>query len=420
VSRLRPVVIVLLVLMWLVVAVRPSWQAVRDSSSGRDYATYHYAVQEALDGGDPYETPALVGRARLEGTRRGLNPFFYPPPFLLGMVWAAPLSLEQGYRAWFWMNQGALLAVALVMWRWFRVSPLALAFIAATFTPIPDNAKMGQANLMVLLLAMLGLWRTRGSLLGAAAMAKMSPAAYLGWWVVRRSWRPVLLAVATAVGLSLLSLLIVPLSAQVRFYTEILPGFASGDYHGLRVPIDLPANHSIPDLFNQLWPGPDRHTLSAAAQRASSLVSLALLAGVCALGLRRRDPLGEALIAGAFTVVLLITPVYAYEHHLVFLLLPLGAVAAAVQRGRLSRWWWPPLALAYAGVAWPLYWLRPAGRALPALAWVFQESKFFGAAALLVACAWAAWRSPRVEAPAPVRSPRAGEPRPLAGRPGRR
>ena len=65
---------------------------------GRDYATYHYAVQEVWQGGDPYVTAALDQRARAEGTRATVFPYFYPPPFLLTMAWATPLSLADGYR----------------------------------------------------------------------------------------------------------------------------------------------------------------------------------------------------------------------------------------------------------------------------------------------------------------------------------
>lgn len=397
---MKRLLLALLLVAYALVALRPAWEQVRSARHARDYATYHYAVQEAFAGGDPYDTAALGRRGRDEGTRKGVHPFFYPPPFLLGMLWAVPLSLEAAYRAWFWMNQVLLAGVFVACWRWFRAPPLLLAFVAATFTPIPDNAKMGQANLAVLLLSTCGLWWTRGALVGAAAMAKMAPAAYLGWWAARRSWRPLVAACAVALALSVAALPLVPLDQQLRFYTKILPGFASGDYHGLQVPITLPANHSIPDLLNQWWPGPDGHTLSAVARRISTAVSVLSLAALSLLGLRRRDPLGEALVAGAFTVLLFLTPVYAYEHHMVALLLPIAAAGTALVCGRLGRWWWPVLIVAYAGLAWPLYWIRPAQEALPALRWVAQESKFFGAVALLGACAWGAWRSPPL-APGP-------------------
>ena len=54
--------------------------------------------------------------------------------------------------------------------------------------------------LVVLLVAMVGLWRRRGSLLAVAAMAKMSPALYLFAWAARKAWRQLLLAIAMLRG----------------------------------------------------------------------------------------------------------------------------------------------------------------------------------------------------------------------------
>jgi len=401
VKRATPVLLLVALVAWWTVSVRPAWRAVTGVKHGRDYATYHYAVIEAVSPersgrGDPYDTAALGQRARAEGTRRSVHPFFYPPPFLLGMLWvtppwAAPLSLATGYRAWFWINQGLLLATLWALWRWFRAHPLVLAGVALALSPLPDNAKMGQANLPVLLLSVLGLWRGSGLLVGAAAMAKMSPALYLVAWAAQRRWRPVLAAVATAMLLSLLALPLVPVATQLRFYTEILPGFSSGDYHGLTVPITLPANHSIPDLFNQLWPGPDAHTLSTQARGASQVLSLALLGVLTwAAGARRavlaRDPLASANLFGALSVLMLITPVYTYEHHLVVMLLPLVALAQAFVERRL-----PPTLLALAlpagfFVCWPLRWLRATQDLLPAASWWLQESKFFGVVVIGALC----------------------------------
>ena len=47
----------------------------------------------------------------------------------------------------------------------------------------------------------------------------------------------------------------------------MLPTFATGHYHGLTVRISLPANHSIPDLLNQVWPGPDKEQPAPIAAR---------------------------------------------------------------------------------------------------------------------------------------------------------
>jgi alpha-1,2-mannosyltransferase len=394
--------------MYLVFGLYRSGATVFAGGGGRDYATYHYAVQEAVAGGDPYDTAALGLRSAAEGTRKSVHPFFYPPPFLFSMLWAAPLSLMTAYRVFWAVNQLLLVGTLFALRRWFGPSLLLLAFVAATFSPIPDNAKMGQANLLVLLLAVAGLARGSGGLVGAAAMAKMSPALYLVGWLSRREWRPVLTAGVTAIGLSLLALPLVPLETQRMFYLDILPGFSSGDYHGLKVKITLPANHSIPDLWNQLWPGPSGHALSPAAQRASSLSSLGLLGLLGLVGARTRgdaDPLRLANLMGALTVLMLITPVYTYEHHLTLLILPVVALGAAIERGRLGRGWVVLVLVAYFFVAWPLAWLRGLQDLVPLLDWPLQESKFLGALLLGLANARVAWSpAPPAAADQPARA----------------
>jgi len=391
--RLR-ILFVILLTLYGGISLWPAWNRVHTVKHGRDFATYYYATQALLDGGDPYETPALSARARAEDTRRKVHPYFYPPPFLLGMLWVAPLSLKIAYNSWFWINQVFLVGLFWSFWRWLRVSPILLGLVAVTWSPITDNAKMGQANLVVLLLMVLALrWRS-GLILSTAAMSKMSPALLLGWWGVRKWWRAIAGAVFGAIALSVLTLPLMDFQTQLRFYTDVLPGFSSGDYHGLTVRISLPANHSIPDMFNQVWPGETEHVLSASAQRASSVVSFGLLGALAWLSRRRRDAIGDACIAGAFTVLLLIIPVYTYEHHLVMMLLPVVALAAALQHGRIHRRWWPVLGFAYVVTAWPLFWLRTVQNWVPDASWVIQESKFFGMLTIGVACLVAALNSP--------------------------
>jgi hypothetical protein len=182
---------------------------------------------------------------------------------------------------------------------------------------------------------------------------------------------------------------LVPFDQQLRFYQEILPGFSTGHYHGLRVPLSLPANHSIPDLFNQLWPGPDQHSLSAPARSASACISgLSLLAlTLLARRVRTGDTLSRAAVLAAFTCLLVIWPAYTYEHHLALLVFPAATLLTAWGEQRAGL----PKVLALAGIlltAFPLGWLRAIQdglAAVPGATWLLQESKFVGIIALALA-----------------------------------
>jgi hypothetical protein len=366
----------------LVFGLAPAWERVTSAPSGRDFASYYYAVQVAADGGDPYETRLLSAAAREDRTRKEVHPFFYPPPFLLAVSWALPLSLKQAYLGMLIANELLLAGCVAVCLGPFGVAPWVMALLLGLYSPIPDNAWMGQANLLALLPALLGLAAAPrrpvlgGVLVGLAAMMKMSPALFLLYWALRGQWRAIGAAVATAILSSVATLPLVGLDAQLRFYTEVLPGFPKGDYHGLTVPITLPANHSIPDLFNQLWPGPTKFRLSAAAQTAGSVVTLALL-GLWAWRFRGPSPSEpDPRAVGALTVLMVVLPVYTYEHHLVFLLLAVGAAATAR----------PGLAALAVGffIGWPLDWLRGVSAAVPAAAPLLKESKFLAEMALFV------------------------------------
>jgi hypothetical protein len=377
VRRLGELVLVLGICAHLAFGFSTAYQRVRAARHGADYASYHYAVRVASRGGDPYETRALERVARKEHTRKQVHPYLYPPPFLLSMLWSLPLSLARASLVMLLLNELLLAGCVALCLRSFRVAPWAMGLLLAFHRPIADNAWMGQANLIALFPLLLGFaiaprrpW-AGGALVGAAAMMKMSPALCLLYWALQRRWQPIAAAVVAAIALSLATLPLVGFHAQLRFYTEVLPGFSAGDYHGLRIPITLRANHSIPDIFNSLWPSGSKFRLSLLARTASALATLSLLA-VWAYRYRKpgtTDPDPNAL--GALTVIMTLLPVYAYEHHLVFLLLAIGA-ALTTRPGALV------LAAAFF-VGWPLGWLRATQKALPFGDWLVQESKFIAA-----------------------------------------
>ena len=404
-SALSPAarLILALAMLWHVLAVlSPGWVSTAEKkNNGRDFASYYYAVQAASAGADPYDKRMLAKAARKQGERRSVHPFFYPPPFLLAMAWALPLDLHSAYHLWFWLDELAALAAMLALWGWWRelgssdVAVLTAVAFAAT-TAVPNNHIMGQMNFPALALALGGLWAAErgwkaagGALLGAACMWKMSPALLVAWWLVRREWVAVAWACTTAAVLTLLAIPLVGLDHQIRFYTEVLPKFGSGDYNGLSVPIDLFGNHSVPNLWNEVARGDDL-SLTTVARTLSSLTTLAL---VGALGFAFRSPRPDALQlagqVGAVGVVMLLIPVYTYEHHLVWALPATVAVSLGLRDGRLGRRWVPVVAFGMAALAYDLQDLKSLRNSLPYGPWlgVVQELKFVALVALGAASA---------------------------------
>ena len=380
-------------LCWAVLDTLFVWGLALERSNGSDFASYFWAWHAAQEGMDPYQTANLGWLSREAGGVRGVHPFFYPPPFLLSMSWLGELTVTQAYRIWFWVDVAATVACAGMLAAWWRGLDRRLAFLAwlgfLWMTAVPNNHAMGQVNLPVLALVIAGLWAedrrystAGGVLLGLACMAKMSPAFLVAWWLLRRRFHAVAVACATAVVLSLLALWVVPAETQWRFYTEVLPGFGSGDYNGLRVPIGMFGNHSIPNVFHALFPSADG-ALSMTARRLTTAVLFGTLA-VMAAAFWKRPADAWARYGQIATVctALLLVPVYTYEHHLVYAIPAAVILIGAAMAKRLPGWTLAIWIVALVALAFELGTLKSLSRMAPnGLDVVLQELKF---ASLLV------------------------------------
>lgn len=366
----------------------------RGARDGRDYASFHYAARVWSDGGDPYERAALTQAARDDGRGGTVYPFFYPPPALPMFGWTLPLSLVWGHRLMAVMNLGALVGLGLLLARWLRAPLWLPLLLLACSSGAVETARLGQVNGVIALLVGLGASRGRAAPVAAAALLKMSPAVLLIRFAAARRWRELLVGLGLGAGGLAAALMVVDLALVRRFFLEVLPGLSDGGWNGLGVPLSFRANHSLPGLLNGLFPGPDEATLSATARTLGGGASLVGIAGLGWLGRVERDPLGEALLWGAFSALIVVTPVYAWEHHHVLLLLPMVAVGVALLRGRLPRWGWLVFWLCWAIWSWRLPWWRAAWRSLAPLRPLIEESKLLLPLLLLWLGAWGAARSP--------------------------
>lgn len=411
--QLGTIALIAALLHHILVVLSPAWLQTRNNEQGRDFASYYYAIRVAADGGDPYDTKQLSAKAREDGSRRGVHPFLYAPPFLLSMAWAPAFDLGTAFHRWFWLHELCLIASVLVMIGWTRrqseEAPWVLAVLVATMTAIPNNHMMGQANFPGLALAIGGIWAAErdrpwlgGVLLGTACMLKMAPALLVAWWILRREYKGVAASILTAIGLSVLTLPYASVDVQLGFYRDVLPTFSSGEYNGLAVPIGMYGNHSLPNLFHQWFPSGTK-VLSTTARLGALLTNLGLLVGL-GVAFRKDDPdalqrLGQV---GAVSIVMLLVPVYTYEHHLVWTLPASLAAVIGVLRGRLPGGW---AVLAGVGIALVAFELAALKRfvELPdtslLVSTVIRESKTVGLLALLAATVRMGATSPSPEAP---------------------
>ena len=159
-------------------------------------------------------------------------PYLYPPPYALFLAGLSAMPYEAAARVFYWINVAFLVLIALLIGyalgsrrRWFLASALVFAALVG-FTPIRSTLNLGQADLVILVLATAGLavseslvvvptslkpWRSvvGGIFLGAAAVIKVYPGVILVLMLLRRQYRLVASALATvavlmAVGVAVL------------------------------------------------------------------------------------------------------------------------------------------------------------------------------------------------------------------------
>jgi len=353
-------------ILWHFLAIAsPPLQPPKAGSEGRDYASYHYAARAAAAGEDPWDLGAVEAAARTDGTRTWVHPYLYPPPFLL-LVWPlATLSLSTAFVVWGVLQELALLVCALALaWAWRGVhGAVGVVFVAraALMYGVAYGVELGQTNLLVLALVIVGAAaeparpRLGGVLVGVACMLKMSPALVVLWWLVRGRHAAVLGAIVAAAALSLLVLPLVGPADQLGFYTGVLPRFGSGDYNGLSIKIGMFGNHSLPSVWHALTAeGPGG--LLAPLARALSALSGGALVGLGAWSFRgaSHEPIVQAGQLASVLVVMVLVPVYTYEHHLVFALPAMALALVALHLGRLAPAWAVPVGIAVALLCIPL------------------------------------------------------------------
>ena len=370
------------------------------SRGARDYASYHYAVHAVVQEIQPYDVENLNLLAQQDGTRKEVHPFFYPPPSILPLLWTRYFSLSEGYVLLFWLNQLLVFISMYYIQKALRISWVLILSMFVLFFPVFDTMKMGQINIFILALLAYTLYTQSverkfgvgraGISLAVASMTKMSPALLFFQWCAQSKYKMVLYCASTCVLLTFCVLPWMNVDTQMFFYTHVLPSFASGEYAGLQIPINLPANHSIPNILYQCFPENSTMVLSAKAKLFSSIINVSIFVSMLVFSRKILDKTAQYYVSSAWICVMLLFPVYTYEHHLVLLLLPMASVLHATQKSskhlKIGIW----LSFVLGGL--PIFTIRALQKTLPILHWWLQETKFFYIIYLFVLCLCFAWK----------------------------
>jgi alpha-1,2-mannosyltransferase len=291
-----------------------------------DLDVYRIGIQTWLAGGDIYGPlpPTAVGRAL---------PFIYPP---FAAIVLTPLVLLPWNAAWVTLFALSLASIAVTLYVVARsVWPagevpgaVALATaalpLALVLEPVWGTFEFGQVNLILMALVAADCltprprW-PRGLLVGLAAAIKLTPAAFVLFFLLRRDPRAAVVAVVTAVAATGLGFVVDPASSLRYWSNGPAAGVSGSEFY---------TNQTLMAVLTRVGLG----------EGVATAVWLVLAVAVLALAVpvvRRAEPaLALVALAGC---ALLLSPT-SWSHHYVWI--APAVLVAAVQAVRTRSLGW--------------------------------------------------------------------------------
>ena len=315
------------------------WRTIR-AGQPRDFVQEWASARNYQTGHAIYENQEISLQRHL-GVRRQPNEFFleynaHPPTSVLLVLPFAWLDYPTAFLLWNLLSLLALVASIVLVFHELEtpLSPqgfcltLTAVMLASVCSPLREQLLQGQWNLLLLLL-FTGTWAAArrelpwlaGSLLGLAIAIKLFPGFLLLFFLLRCQWRVVMSATLAFVGLTLLTLAFFGLETYRQYIVEVLPAI---------------------DAFRSAWPGISMRNFWCRLFDPSSACGVTIplavnpwLARILTLGssmgvvgilawviYRARQPESfDRCYALSLVAMVLVSPI-AWDHYLVFLLLP--------------------------------------------------------------------------------------------------
>ncbi|MEV6430623.1 glycosyltransferase 87 family protein [Nocardia sp. NPDC051463] len=289
----------------------PLWPFQRITGGFIDLQVYRLGIEALRDGADMY--------GQLPQTTIGIGlPFIYPPfaavvlsPFAL-LPWdAAALT--------FFLTSTVALAVTLYLVarrHWPAESGRGQALLAAScaaplamlLEPVRSTLDFGQVNLLLMVLVAADCltekpkWR-RGMLIGIAAAVKLTPAAFVLYFLVRRDYRAAATAAITGAAATALSFAVLPHESVQYWFGGLgnVSGLSGSSFHTNQSIQAVLARFGVEKpLFTVLW-----------------LVLSAALLALVVVAMRRAASAPALALAINAVFTLLVSPI-SWSHHWVW------------------------------------------------------------------------------------------------------
>jgi alpha-1,2-mannosyltransferase len=371
---------------------------------GLDFTQYYVASRMVLEGEahNVYGTESYyLAKAASYGAvtdAGGTMTNAYPPFAAFCLI---PFALLPFRPALLLFSVTSMLALGVAVWAFFankkdmarRDSTLAGLLITFSFFPVYYSLYMGQVNALLFLCMALVLYFARrgqpwcaGFLIALAALIKLFPAVLMVFFAVKRQFKLVAAAAASAVALGAISLIVCDPRLYVTYFTQVLPRETGGGAfyrnQGLSGLLSrlLTQNDYVSALAN--WPG--------LARGMGVLAGILVLLAALWVAARRGGSRTSDMEFGLYLVATLLALPKSWEHYGVFLLFAYFAVLRLVVHARaLPR---APMLLTFLSFCiWTI--LLPQGTdytQLPhsVLMQPLFSAKCLATAMLFVACVW--------------------------------
>ena len=310
-----------------------------------DLEVYRIGVQTWLAGGDPYGSlpPTISGLAL---------PFIYP---VFAAMVLTPFAVVPWTVAWVSLFVLSLAALAVTLYvaalrAWpaggrrgaLSVATLALPLLL-WIEPVLETIEFGQVNLILMALVAVDClaprtWWPRGTLVGIAAAIKLTPAAFVLFFLLRRDFRAAVVAAATAILATALGFLVDAQASVTYWFGGPASGVSGSVFY---------TNETVQAVVA-------RWGVHGAALTGIWLVAAVVLLVLVVPTVRRADAAVALSATAAFT--LLVSPT-SWSHHWVWIAPALIAVGAHALRTGERGWIAVTAVLVVAFSVAPFRWL---------------------------------------------------------------
>ena len=342
-----------------------------------EFEVFHCATKIAMAHGDPWSLETIQKVCPKQD-----GPYIYPAPFFLVTFALAIFDQKTAATIWFFVCISACLFAMRTLKRWSGISLPLMVLLLASSSPIVHDLKLGNVNLVVLMLISLALVYNSGSIMAMAVVIKMSPAILVIPAIMEKRFRWLVTWFVTIIILFSISLFLVSPSIQARFLTEILPSFGSR-FSNLELPLYKMSHHSISRLVIEVWPSEIVGQLSQKAKMAHQTIILLLLIGLIR---NTKYKAWNKYSFGAWLVLMTIAPIFTWEAHLVYLFPPMFIVCTAIEKNRMSKPWTIASTFSIVVIGLPFEWIRWPAIYFPEIDWFCRDIKLFASLVIGAAC----------------------------------